>query len=277
MLSIPQMIQQAVQLHSAGEFADAEAMYVKVLDRAPSEPAALHLFGVLRHQQGRHPEAAELVRRAVRINPRDADAHTNLASILRALKDADGAIQAGRRAVELQPNSPEAWNNLALALKMKNHRDEALTALQRALSLRPGYIEALMNLGNTLTDLGRHDEAISTYHAALRIRPTASVFHNLGLALRAAKRPHEALQAFVQAVNLDPRSTEFLATLGDLLVELFRYDEAIDVYQRALALEPNLTRVFNNLGICLRETNRIAEAVEVHRRAVQFQPDSADA
>src|SRR2546423_4133851 len=246
MLSIPQMIQQAVQLHSAGKFADAEAMYVKALDRAPNEPEALHLFGVLRHQQGRHSEAADLVRRAVQINPRDADAHTNLASICRALKDAEGAILAGRRAVELQPNSPEAWNNLALALKMKNERDEAMRALQRALSLRPGYIEALMNLGNTLTDLGRHDEAINTYHAALRIRSTAPVFHNLGLALRAAQRPDEALHAFVQAVNLDPRSTEFLATLGDLLVELFRYGEAIDVYQRALALDPNFARLFNH-------------------------------
>src|SRR5580765_5939038 len=99
MLSVPQLIHQAVQLHSAGKFAEAEQMYLKALDRAPNEPAALHLFGVLRHQQGRNTEAADLVRRAVRINPRDADAHTNLASILRALKDADGAILAGRRAV----------------------------------------------------------------------------------------------------------------------------------------------------------------------------------
>src|SRR2546429_5711625 len=98
MLSIPQMIQQAVQLHSAGKLADAEAMYLKGLDRAPNEPAALHLFGVLRHQQGRHSQAAELVRRPVRINPRDADAHTNLASICRALKEADRAILAGRPA-----------------------------------------------------------------------------------------------------------------------------------------------------------------------------------
>src|SRR4051812_25785787 len=104
MLSIPQMIQQAVQFHSGGNFADAESMYLKILDRAPNEPAALHLFGVLRHQQGRHAEAADLVRRAVQINPRDADAYTNLASICRALNDADGAINAGRRATELQPN-----------------------------------------------------------------------------------------------------------------------------------------------------------------------------
>ena len=36
MLSISQMIQEAVQLHSSGKFADAEAMYLKVLDRAPT-------------------------------------------------------------------------------------------------------------------------------------------------------------------------------------------------------------------------------------------------
>ena len=65
MLTIPQMIQQAVQLHTSGQFADAETIYLKVLDRAPNESAALHLLGVLRHQQGRHVEGADLVRRAV--------------------------------------------------------------------------------------------------------------------------------------------------------------------------------------------------------------------
>src|SRR5262245_24236343 len=97
MLSIPQLIQQAVQHHSAGRFAEAEAMYLKALDRAPNEPAALHLYGVLKHQQGKNAEAADLVKRAVRLNPNDADAHVNLASICRALGDADGAIAAGQR------------------------------------------------------------------------------------------------------------------------------------------------------------------------------------
>src|SRR4051812_26583125 len=170
MLSIPQMIQQAVQLHTSGKLTEAEAMYLKVLDRAPNEAAALHLFGVLRHQQGRNAEALDLVRRAVRINPRDADAHTNLASICRALNDTDGAVSAGQRATELQPNSPEAWNNLALALKLKGQRDDAMKALGRALQLRPNYPEALMNVGNTLSDLGRHEEAVATFVAALRIR-----------------------------------------------------------------------------------------------------------
>jgi tetratricopeptide (TPR) repeat protein len=277
MLSVPQLIQQGVQHHTAGRFADAEAMYLKALDRAPNEPAALHLFGVLRHQQGRNAEALELVRRAVRLSPNDADAHVNLTSICRAVGDVEGAVTAGNRATQLSPRSPEAWNNLGLALKMNKWHAQALDALRRALQLRPNYVEAITNIGNTLNEMGRHDEAIAAHQAAMRIRPSASSLFNIGLALRGAQRVEEALQALTSASRAEPNNAEFAATLGDQLLEMQRYEQAIQAYRSASRINPNLARIFNNYGFALRELNRIDEAVAAHTQGLQLAPASADA
>ncbi|WP_175793082.1 tetratricopeptide repeat protein, partial [Burkholderia ambifaria] len=75
-----------------------------------------HLFGVLRHQQGQHAEAADLVGRAVELRPGDAALQLNLGNALNALGRHDDALAAFHRALELRPGHAGAHNNLAMAL-----------------------------------------------------------------------------------------------------------------------------------------------------------------
>src|SRR5581483_8535218 len=150
-------------------------------------------------------------------------------------------------------------------------------ALSRALQIQPNYQQALMNVGNTLSDTGRHEQAIPYYHAALRMGHSAPVYYNLGLALHALKRDHEAVAAISQAAQLSPNSAEFIATLGDAYSAVQRYDEAIRTYQRALQLDPQFARVHLDLGIAYRESNRISEAIAAHRQGVATMPQNADA
>src|SRR5689334_22362094 len=56
-----QIVERALQLHMAGNVADAEALYRQTLDRDPNNPAALHLLGVALSQQGRKLEAVDYI------------------------------------------------------------------------------------------------------------------------------------------------------------------------------------------------------------------------
>ena len=78
--------------HRDGRLTEAERDYQAALAAEPSHVDALHLLGVLRHQQGQHAEAAELVRRAVDLRPADAGLQLNLGYALKALGRIDDAI-----------------------------------------------------------------------------------------------------------------------------------------------------------------------------------------
>jgi Tfp pilus assembly protein PilF len=77
-------IQEALALHRLGRLEEAGRIYDSVLADDPSHFDALHLAGVLRHQQGRSAEALRLVGAALKAQPGSADALANYGVILDA-------------------------------------------------------------------------------------------------------------------------------------------------------------------------------------------------
>src|SRR5215469_10005195 len=55
------LLDRAIALHQAGRLAEAERMYLAVMEAQPDDFDATHLLGVIRHQQGRDQEALELI------------------------------------------------------------------------------------------------------------------------------------------------------------------------------------------------------------------------
>src|SRR6516162_4354363 len=68
----------------AGQRDRAEALYRKVLQKAPDHADALHLLGLIAHERGRHQRAIRLIEQALAILPDFAAAHVNLGNALRA-------------------------------------------------------------------------------------------------------------------------------------------------------------------------------------------------
>ena len=90
------VLKAAVSLHHAGKLAQAAALYQNVLATEPENAEAMHLLGVLSHQQGAHARAIELISRAVAHRPNNPAFHANLAEAYRAA----WAVRAGSRLVQ---------------------------------------------------------------------------------------------------------------------------------------------------------------------------------
>lgn len=83
--------------------AEAEKAFRAILDRRPHHRDALVALGVVLREQGRHEEAAECHRKAVRLNEDDLEAHYALAEDLEAVGDLPAAEAVYRKIVELRP------------------------------------------------------------------------------------------------------------------------------------------------------------------------------
>src|SRR5579859_1415635 len=82
--------------------------------------------------KGRIIEAEAKYRKALEIDPQDADALNNLGVILRRKAQPGLAIDFLRRAASVRPNDPRIRSNLALALQEAGRLNEAIVELRQA-------------------------------------------------------------------------------------------------------------------------------------------------
>jgi hypothetical protein len=126
---------------------------------------------------------------ALKIKPDYADAHYNLATVLKSLERYSEAESFFRHALKIRPDFAEAHNNLGVALRKQGRTQEAIESIAEALRLQPGFFEAFNNLGVTLRENGRIEEAIQSCEHAIAQKPDFADAHlNLGLALLHAGR-----------------------------------------------------------------------------------------
>lgn len=90
------------------------------------------------------------------------------------------ARDAYRRALELDPKNAEARLNLGRLLHEAGELAAAEANYRMVVEQRPGEAVALFNLGVVLEDRGRLDEAVEAYEAAIAAEPRCSdAYYNL--------------------------------------------------------------------------------------------------
>lgn len=239
--NVTPVLQQAISLHQLGRLPEAESLYRAVLSAFPSSVDALHLLGVIRLQGGDADAAVNLIRRAIRLRPDHAAAHSHLADAYLHLGQPRDALLSCDRAIALQPEFAEALNNRGNALRALGRPDDALASYDRALGANPRFVEAHYNRGTVLAALGRHEAALASYDQALQVNP-----------------------AYVPA----------LIGRGGVLHGVKRFDEAVACFERALVIEPGHARAWNNLGTLLFELRRFDAAAHAFEKVVQLLPGS---
>lgn len=95
-----------------GDYAQAERHLRVALQIEPTNRAARFAFARLRAQQGRHHEAANMYEQLTREYPDDLDVHVNLGAALEAVGDRAAAEAHYREALRIDPNDPDALSNL---------------------------------------------------------------------------------------------------------------------------------------------------------------------
>ena len=246
-------MRQGLALHQLGRLADAEPIYRRVLDKQPSHPAANHLLGLIKLQQGEAESAVALISRAVHVRSGDAQYHCNLGVALNAAGQPDLAIASFDRAIELQPGYAEAFSNRGMSLKTLGRAAEAAQSYRQAIALRPSEAGFHLNLDNVLTDLGDLHAAEQRYRRALDQRPGyPAALSGLCLTLEALNRPGEAVAAGEQAIAARPGEPEYHRSLGRAYRAAGRLDDAVASYRRALALDPRDAESFRMQSLILR-------------------------
>ena len=163
-----------------------------------------------------------------------------------------------RRAIELEPDDAENYRRLGQVYESNNQKGEALVAFQTAVSRRPDYYRAHVELGAYHSNRGDFTRAVVPFRKALDLAPEepqvgfalGATYLNLGMFAAAE-------QQLRVAVALD-EAPKALHTLGLTLMYQRRDEEAIAYFSRALRSNPEnyLSWMFLGDGLSQNEPDR---------------------
>ncbi len=181
-----------------------------------------------------------------------------------------------RLAARLNPRYAEAHNNLATVLAKQGKPAEAVAEFKRALAVQPDLLPAHYGLGEVLVDQDRLEEAVAQFREVLRLQPNHQPsWVQMGLAYAKQGMPSEAAEAFAAAVRLKPNDAEAQCHLAAALASQHKTREAVQHYRAALKLAPDLPEALNNLAWILAanpdsQIRNGREAVELAEHACRL-------
>ncbi len=165
------LLQEGLALHRRGAIGEAAARYAEVLRADPANADALYYLALISCQHGRFAEGADLARKSLASDPKQARSHVILGRALHALGLDDDALSSFDRAIALKPDLAPAHANRADVLSKLGRNAEALDGYDRALALAPDSVADWMNRGVALVALNRHDEAVTSFDRGFALDP----------------------------------------------------------------------------------------------------------
>jgi len=220
-------------------------------------------------------------RKALALNPNNAEAHNNLGFLLCNVKSMyEEGIAHSLEAVRLDPNNPRTHFNLGVALLHRGELDQAIAHLSEAARRMPQDLEMqykLMylhyNLGLALYRREKVQEATVHLSDAVRLDPNNADFRfALALALRRQEKSDEAVVHLSEAVRLAPNNADFHYAFAQALVSQGKYKEAIDHVYQAVRLNPNNAEYHYVLATVLAGAGEITETLAHYSKAVSLDP-----
>jgi predicted O-linked N-acetylglucosamine transferase (SPINDLY family) len=266
-------LRRAMRAHNAGNLGEAETLYNLVLAYDKRQFDALNMLGIVHGQRRNYDEAIRLIERAIKVNPRSAEAYANLGRVQFAMGEPQRAAASYAKSLTIKPDFTMAHSNFAAVLRGLKRPQESLAHCDKALAARPDYAEALNNRGNALFDLRRHEESLASYDRALALAPgMVEACLGRGNACVELSRYDEAAAAYDRALALNPSAADAFIGQGNILSKLKREDEALAAYNKALAIDPRSTHALQACGSVAQDKRRYGDAFAAYDRAWAIDP-----
>lgn len=150
------LVNQALELHRAGNIHEASNLYNRVLNRYPDSHGVLYLLGDIAVRSGCNGLAINLLRTSTVIHPM-IEAWTALGCAYRHENFNEEAKQAWNEGLKIKETA-ELYNNLSSLYSDHGEPEKALALTARALEIEPDNVNALWNQSLAYLTMGNWAE-----------------------------------------------------------------------------------------------------------------------
>ena len=183
---------------------------------------------------GELKQAVDAMQRAAALSPAIAgDAFFQVGYWRSQSGDGEGALDGFSRAVKADPQNAQAWSNLGVIQQQMGRFPAALEAYKKSTKANPKNAQNFFNTGKVYQDLGQVKEAVDAFRRAVDTSPTYfEAYASLGGALTPMRRWKDASAILTDALLLEPRSPEALYLLAFAQMHICQWEELEKVLTR---------------------------------------------
>lgn len=294
---------------SKEKIAEGRSIADAILATDPNSAEAMFVRAKMDMAEGRHPEAATGLRRALDIRPDwaqakfllgsalffegdrngaraevtraleiDADlieARKLLTSIQASLGEDELAIEEGRKVLREKPDDTKVRILVAQSLVRRQRLEEALKELEQIPEPKRDP-ETIYAFGRVYLALGKVDQARERFEAADAALPNQpDILNSLLLIDRRNNQMATSLQRLERAVAAVPGDARIQHLYGLALAYGGRPADSERALKRSIELDPNDVGTYQTLAQLLAVTGRRDESLDTYKKALAARPDSA--
>jgi tetratricopeptide (TPR) repeat protein len=263
---------------------ESEKAFKKALELEPENQEAMTELAMVYSGIGDNQRAIQLLKQVAERNP-SRRSLTTLAGAYEDLRDFNSAAEVLRRALELEPDNLDLKRGLAQDLHYAGKLDDAIRTYTEIAQEDPKDIPSLLQISQIYRqkrDYGRAREALDR---ALKLDPEdPDVRYNQVALLDEEGKHDEALAAMKQLVESTEKKSynrgerAARASLLEKLATLYRsneqYAQAVDTFRQMADLDPDLAaRAAGQIVETLREARDFTRAWEEAEAAYRKYPN----
>src|SRR5437667_2327153 len=242
---------EGMSFEENGETDRALEAYRKVLNVDPGQSQLASRVAALLIEQDDFPQAIDVLKDAIKANPKDADPYQQLAFIYaKYLKKTDQAIEYANRAVTLNPGDIEGYQRLVEIEVAAGQEKKALEILDRATKVRSDDANFWMRLGKLYVPILFKSDSQQK--------------------LDELKRTNEIFKNAAEHAGDDPA---ILKDVADYYAASQQLKDAIPLYLHVLELQPDDANAREKLATGFILTNQRGKAVEMLEQIIKEHPE----
>ena len=262
-----------------GEMERALEAYRKVLNVDPGQSELASRVAGLLIQQDDFPQAIDVLKDAIKANPKNAEPYQQLAFIYtRYLKRTDQAIDYANRAIALNPGDVEGYQRLVEIELAAGQERRAIEALDRALKVPSTDPNFWIRLGKLYVAIlfksdsqPKPDELKKTNEIFKRAAENSGddpgILKEVADYYAASQQLKEAIPLYLRVLELQPDDANAREKLATGFVLTNQRDKAVEMLEQIIKEHPEkyqpydlLAQVLDEEARSLQRANRIEEA-----------------
>ncbi len=262
-----------------GRFAEAAALYARLVEACPENDSYRLALAWAYHDGGRREDAIACFEEilAGELNRRifTGFAFDELVRIYRELHDFAKLVDICERAVRCQPGDPAILGELGDAYLRAGRASDAVRVMRELIEAEPDSPQLHCRLGAACVadaDFAGAEEAFE--HAAALDPASAGIFYErLAEEYRKAGEQEREVAALRKSVLRDPARPFAALRLGDILIAGGDCAGGIAAYEGEIAHRPSSAGAYyNRLGNVLSAAGESSRAAEAFRAALVAEP-----
>ncbi len=162
------ILAEAQLLRDDSQWQAAYDLLLTHMRQSPEDTALIYELAIAAEHLRRYDDAEVLLRRAMQLDPRDAQAYNALGySLAERNERLDEAHSLIQKALDLMPDDPFIQDSMGWVLFRQGHLERARALLQQSFDARP-HPEVAAHLGEVLWVMGQQEQARTIWRDGLK-------------------------------------------------------------------------------------------------------------